>query len=462
MRVRRRGTQPNGEPFPERDSGDMSERELLDVAESILDAERDGNISEAELAEVEAITAAAGIANLRDRETVDRYASGNGAGAGDWLGRLSQAEEPQFTELRGRCRLGRWLRAATGGEVLDGAEAELAAELGGGPRRIPFAMFEPPASRWAAYDRQIRADASTGVPGTVGVNMAPIVPALFARSVADRLGLSMPSVPSGTHSVPRISANLTAAARQKGSAFESTAATIAVASSTPHRVTGRLTTTIEDIAMMGTGSFEQALRDNLRMVLNAELDNLILNGDPSTTAAEPQGLIDQFTPPANPGAVVTWKSGIDTVAAGIDGGPWAESLADIRLLANPETLRHFEGLFRVPEGTEAQGYATPGETSLAAYLRTNLDMLFSSARMPDTDSTIALGLMMRLTPRPMGAAGQTTPMAMGEVPTWGMVMIDDPYTDAGSGTLHVTVSALVGDVALRHPDAYQLVKFDLS
>ena len=194
------------------------------------------------------------------------------------------------------------------------------------------------------------------------------------------------------------------------------------------------------------------------MVLNAELDNLIINGDPSSTAAEPSGLIDQLTAPADPAAVVTWPSGISTVAAGIDGGPWAESLADLR--AAVQRPRRSASSRRCSRSTPRPA-PTARRVSLRT-LRANIDTLFSSSRMPDTDSTVATAVLLRLTPRPAGAGGAAEAMSMAEVPTWGMVLIDDPYTDAAAGTVHVTVSALVGDVALRHDGPYQLVKFDLS
>ena len=93
------------------------------------------------------------------------------------------AEMRERIELRSRASLGNYLVAALRGRRVDGAEAELqsAAGIGDG---IPLELWDVPT--------ETRADAATGAPGTVGVNLDRIRPAVFANSIAPRLGIEMP------------------------------------------------------------------------------------------------------------------------------------------------------------------------------------------------------------------------------------------------------------------------------
>ena len=173
------------------------------------------------------------------------------------------AELRERLELRSRASLTRYLSAALRGKQTDGAEKELqeAAAVSGVPLEL-----------WDVLPVELRADAVSPAPSTVGVNMAPIAPAVFAPSVVPRLGVSMPRVGSGTYAVPAITTSLTAAAKAKGGAAEATAAALTVQTATPKRISARLSVAIEDAAAVGVGNFESALRQNLSLVLSAELD----------------------------------------------------------------------------------------------------------------------------------------------------------------------------------------------
>ena len=131
------------------------------------------------------------------------------------------AEHRERIELRSKAMLTNYLVAASKGRVVDGAEAELsaAAKVDGG---IPLELWDVPAP--AEQRAETRQDAATDSPATVGVNLDPIRPAVFAQSIAPRLGIAMPRVMSGTYASATISTSLTAAAKDKGAAQLSTAA----------------------------------------------------------------------------------------------------------------------------------------------------------------------------------------------------------------------------------------------
>ena len=358
-------------------------------------------------------------------------------------------EDRERVELRRAARLGNYLVAALMGRGPTGAEAELAAAAAG-VSGIPLELFDALPEQRAAQ-RETRAP--TGTPGTVGINLDPIRPLIYARAVTPRIRVAMPRVATGTYATATIATGTAAAAAAPDGAAVDTAATFAVGSTTPHRVSGRLSLRIEDIAAVGTENFESALRQNLMLALSSELDRLVLNGDSAVATAEPEGLFKQITPdPADPTAVVDFNAFVGLSAGGIDGGPWAETMTSVMLLVNPETMRLAEQTFQT-----AASYQ--GEMSAAAYLRSHSGGFMSSARMPDTDTTIAQAIRFRA--GTMGLEGVDA-MRTAVCPTWAEVGIDDIYTDSAKGIRHFTLHTLIGDVLIVQPDAYEQVAAKLA
>ena len=192
-------------------------------------------------------------------------------------------------ELRSKANLTGYLRAALSGRRVDGAERELQAAAGIGDG-IPLELWD--------VATETRADASTAAPGTVGVNLDRIRPAVFANSIAPRLGIEMPRVESGTYASATISTSLTAGAYAKGGDAMATAASFTVSSVTPKRVSARLGIRIEDVAAVGQANFESILRENLSLVLGDELDKQGINGDGQ--APNLTGIFQRLMDPSGP------------------------------------------------------------------------------------------------------------------------------------------------------------------
>ena len=125
------------------------------------------------------------------------------------------AEMRERIELRSKASLTEFILARTQGRVITGAEAELQAAAG--VQGIPLGLWDVPA---LAEQR-----AATEAPGTVGVNLDAIRPAVFANSIAPRLGIEMPRVRSGTYASAAIATSTAAAAMDKGGVADATAAT---------------------------------------------------------------------------------------------------------------------------------------------------------------------------------------------------------------------------------------------
>ena len=355
--------------------------------------------------------------------------------------------DPEIRErmaLRGRATLTNYLTAAISGRQVAGPELELrqAAHVDG----IPIELF------MQRQDNEVRVDLPSLSPtiGT-GVNVTPILPMIFARSIMPRLGVMMEMVPSGAYSTMTVTTGLSAAAYAPGDPAMATASVLTPQTTTPHRVTGRLTLRMEDISLVGVANFESVNRQQLMLAMSAELDQLGLSGD--NQGANPSGLLTKLVDPTStPTDIVTWDAFVEALAGGIDGGPWSEGLGQVTLCVNAETMRLAETTF--------QSTATyKGEMSAAAYLRQHGMGFFSSARMPATATDIATAIRYRS--GTMGLDGVDA-MRVATQPYWSEVSIDDIYTDSASGVHHVTMHALVGDVIVQQAEAYQQISLKVS
>ena len=360
-------------------------------------------------------------------------------------------ETRERLELRSRPEVGvgGFVLAALQGRQPAGALAEYQAACAV-KDGVPLDLFE-------ADRREVRADAATTVPATgTGATLAPIQPAVFAPSIAARLGIDMPVVGSGAYTEATITASLSAGAKAKGAAQESTAATITPATANPRRISARLTLQIEDIAAIGQGNYEAALRQNLSMALSDRYDIQAITGD--GTAPNVTGLIKQLTDPTDPTAIATFDSFLESLTDQVDG-LWASMLSHVAVLVNAETYRLAARTFRdkVIDSTDVnqvRAAASLGETSFADYAMAKAGGFSTNKRMPATASHIAQAIVYR-----MGQPGVRT----GCHPVWNAITIDDPYSDSAKGQRHVTMHVLVGDkVLLVQPDAYRRLDFKVS
>ena len=356
------------------------------------------------------------------------------------------AERRERLELRSRASLTAYLTAALSGRQVSGPEAELqaAAEIGSGS--IPMELWDVPAE-----GQETRADATTDSPSTVGVNLDRIRPAVFAASIAPRLGVEMPRVASGSFASATITTSLTAGSHAKGDAAEATAAGFTVQTVTPKRISARLGIRIEDIASVGQANFESILRENLALVLSDALDDAMINGDGA--APNLAGIFGQLTDPSDPSAVADFDAFAAAHASGIDG-LWASTLKEVGLVVGPETMELAARTFQ-------SAASFKGELSSAAYAMSNTGGLWTNKRMPDAESDIQQALLYRSGRSSMlgGAAGS---MRTAVCPHWNEVSIDDIYSGSASGERYFTLHVLLGDVILVQPDAYEQLAFRLA
>ena len=338
-------------------------------------------------------------------------------------------------ELRSKASLGRYLLARARGQLPQGAEAELNAAAGAGDD-IPLELWDVPTETRAI----------TGAPGTVGVNLDRIRPAVFAPSILPRLGVEMPRVPTGTYASATISTSTTADAVAKSADSPATAAAFTVSTSAVKRVSARLELTLEDIATVGQANFESALRENLSLALSDELDDQGLNGDGQNN--DLNGLFQRLTDPtgAAPTEVAGFDDFVSTFTGGIDG-LWATTMKDIAIVAGVDTYRLSARTFRDATGQDL------GDTSFADYAMAKYGGWWTNKRMPVTASHVQQAILHR-----KGRTGIRTAVC----PHWGRVSIDDVYSGSIKGERYFTAHVLLGDVILVQPDAYAQVSFRVT
>ena len=334
-------------------------------------------------------------------------------------------ETRERNDIAKKAKLGTYIMAAISGRRVEGPEAELRAALNMGDD-IPMACMD--------VEHREEHRAITPAPGTVGLNMGMVQPFIFAPSIASRLGIEIRDVPTGSYSIPTITtAPSTAAPKAKGAAADATAGALTVANATPKRVPARLTLALEDVAAVGTESFEEGLRQALQGQLSNSLDNQIING--SGSGANLDGLINQLGNPTAPAANAETYERWIAIAASVIDGLWATMLGEVSAVWPEDAYRQAATQFRTGAG----------DMTAADYLAEKTASFFCNSRMPAPASNIATGIAAR-----MGQPGITRAV----VPSWGRITVDDIYSDSGLGQRHLTVSAIVGDLLLVQEDAY--------
>lgn len=355
------------------------------------------------------------------------------------------AETRERRELVRRASLTAYVKGITSGRLLSGAEGELREALSCEANEIPFEMFEPETR---AEERAV-----TEAPGTVGVNLQPIRPAVFAPSVLPRLGVDMPSAPSGTYAEGRISTSQTAEAKGKGEAIAATAGAITVSTTTPKRISARLELRLEDIAAVGQANFESMLRQNLALALSDKLDDQGLNGDGSGNNLS--GLFQALTDPSAPAAgVADFDEMLSTITdSGIDG-LWATELRHIAAVVGVDTFKLAVKSFR------DAGQSDYGDVTFGEWAAKNFARFFTNKRMPAKASHIQQAILYRLG---RSLEGGSQSMRTAVCPVWSRgVSIDDMYTGSAKAERYLTMHVLLGDVLIIQPDAYEQVSFRVS
>ena len=368
------------------------------------------------------------------------------------------AGQRERIELRTKARLTSYLLNAARGRLADGAEAELQAAAGINGHGIPLELWDVPIERRDGEDgREVRA--VTSAPGTVGVNLDPVRPAVFANSIAPRLGIEMPRVMSGTYATGTITTSQTATALAKSAVVTGNAGAITVSTATPKRVSARLELTLEDIAAVGQANFESILRENLALALSDELDDQSINGN--GTAPNLAGIFQRLSDPSTaPSAVAAFDDCVAAFSGGVDG-LWANTVKEVAIVGGVETYRLSASTFRDPATGTAGGR---GDKAFADYAMAMYGGWWTNSRMPDPATFMSVANVQQAILYRMGRSmtGGAGAMRTAVCPHWNVIDIDDIYSGSAQGERYFTMHVLLGDVILVQPNAYAQIAFQVA
>ena len=368
-------------------------------------------------------------------------------------------EQRERIELRSKAMLTNYLMNAARGRLADGAESELQAAAGVSGHGIPLELWDvaQPDRRGAEDGREVRA--ITPAPGTVGVNLDAIRPAVFANSIAPRLGVEMPRVLSGTYASATISTSQTAAALDKGAAAVGTAGALTVTTATPKRVSARLELTLEDIAAVGQANFESILRENLSLALSDQLDDQVINGN--GTAPNLAGIFQGLTDPtAAPTSIADFDAFVAAFSGGVDG-LWANTVKEVAIVGGVETYRLSASTFRDPATGTAGGR---GDKAFSDYGMEHYGGWWTNTRMPDGATFMSVDNVQQaiLYRKGRSMSGGAGAMRTAVCPHWNVIDIDDIYSGSAQGERYFTMHVLLGDVILVQSAAYAQVAFQVA
>ena len=368
------------------------------------------------------------------------------------------AEQRERIELRSKAQLTSFFLNAARGRLADGPEAELQAAAGINGHGIPLELWDVPISRRDGEgERETRA--ITPSPGTTGVNLDPIHPAVFSTSIASRLGIEMPRVMSGTYASATITTSQSATALDKSAPAVGTAGALTVSTATPKRVSARLELTLEDIATVGQSNFESVLRENLALALSDQLDDQIINGNGA--APNLSGIFQALSDPAAaPTAIADFDAFVAAFAGGVDG-LWSDTVKEIAIVCGVETYRLSAAIFRDPSTGTAGGR---GAEAFSDYAMEHYGAWFTNSRMPSSTTFLSVDNVQQaiLYRKGRSMAGGAGAMRTAICPHWGVVDIDDIFSGSAQGERYFTMHVLLGDVLLVQRNAYAQVAFQTA
>lgn len=322
-------------------------------------------------------------------------------------------EGREFSELEGRCSVGRIFETAVNHSASDGAERELQSELGLKDNMIPLALL-----------REERA--VTVAPGQSQQNAQPILMPIFASSAAAFLGIPTPRVQIGDAVYP----TLTNRPDVKGPHTDSTSAgettgSFSASVLSPSRLQASFFYRRTDAARFA--GMDAALRLALQEGLGEALDKEIISGT--------NGLLTGTNIPDHDSNVLaTYAHYVSNFLYSRVDGRYANAVGELRILMGSGTYSHAGQVYR----------STDADRSALDRLIADSVGVRVSAHVPDIASTKQDGII-RLGNAPDMVA-----------PIWeGIALISDEVTQIKKGEISITAIMMGAVKILRTAGFYK-------
>ena len=360
--------------------------------------------------------------------------------------------EPAETRaLLSRVQLPDYLSAAAAGIGLGGAPAELAAALEvpavgpSGGVALPWRMLAGPAPVETRRDAEGRAFTTTTAYGG-GVMQRPILQRLFGVDIMMALGVRIDTVPAGRTEWPLLTGGVAPDQAVEGTAAaDAVTAVFATETLKPKRLTGKYEYTHEQAAQVL--ELEPALRRDLADAVSAKMNDLILNGDESSNAHEPDGFLTKLSAPTDPTAEATYGDYAGTAAKAVDG-IHASMETEVGCVIGTESYQHAASVYQ----------AGSGESGTEGLLKRSA-MCMASSFVPAAASKIQNGNIIHAAGPNGGGADLRGDSVAAIWPT--LEVIRDIYSQASQGVVLTWVTLWDAETAFRL-SAYRRIAYMLG
>ena len=326
--------------------------------------------------------------------------------------REKTSEGNEIRQLMGRANMGGYLRASLGRRGVTGAEAELNAALGILETDFPMDMILTQEER-AAID------------GDSETNQQTWLDAVFHDSAAMRLGITFPSVAAGIPSYPVTTTNISAAQRQRAETQSAGALGVTVVEFKPTRHHAYAKYSIEDAARL-PGLPDAILRNMRDQIVDGVDKAIFLGASASGTEADIAGL-NTLTITEKTLSQTNKVKADETLKVLVEliDGQYATSPADLRIVVS-------EGINQLWM-TTIHTSATSTQT-IAQFLRESGIAWTVRGDIETNTANNDFGAFIGLA---RGLAGA------GVAPHWSNgTLISDPYSDADSGEVNLSLTTL--------------------
>ena len=366
-------------------------------------------------------------------------------GAGD-------GEPAETRALLARVHLPDYLGAAAAGIGLAGAPVELAAALespivgASGGVAIPWRILAGPAPVEMRRDPvEARAFTSTSA-FAGGVVQRPILQRLFGPGVFDQLGVRVDTVPAGRSEWPLIVGGVAPDQAVEGTAAaDAVAAVFATETLKPKRLTGKYEYTHEMAAQVL--ALEPALRRDLADAVRSKMSDLIMNGNESSNAHEPDGFLTKIAAPSDPVAASAYADYAGAHAAAVDG-IHASAEDEVSSVIGVASYAHSARVYQ----------SGSGESGSEALKRRSAACMASSF-VPAATSDIQNGNIFHAG-GPNGGGADLRGDSIAAI--WPVLeVIRDPYSQASTGVVLTWVTLWDAETAFRAA-AYRRIAFQLA
>ena len=337
--------------------------------------------------------------------------------------------DKDFVELETRAQLTDIAGSVLGSGAVQGATAELQAELGLAGDQVPLSLLR----RTPAVEK--RTTGFTPIPGNHGEVQQPIIPSIWPQSATAFANVEMPVAGVGDEVFTIVSTDFTAGSPAEGADQGDSTGGFTATVVNPHRIQVSAFFRIEDRARLA--GLESAMRMNASDAVADKMDAMVF--DDADGGFFATGVLTAA--PTGDGGTEAAFADYRAFAYDAVDGKYASTVDGIRLVLGSKTYAHCSSQYR----------ANSSDDSALDSLGRVTGGVRVSAHVPDPSSDVQGVLVVVNTTARHAVA-----------PIWeGPQLIVDPYTQSKAGEVRLTLVMLWGSLNVIRKAGYSFRKAKL-